>query len=512
MSSAVGHMQAGESLTWKPVEQGFVECDGVRTHWERFGEREQTVLLMPTWAIVHARMWKFQVPYLARHFQVVVFDPRGNGRSDRPGDVGAYDRELVVGDAIAVLDAVGVSRADVVSWCGGGEEILLAARHPERVSSLALIAPFAAVSGLPEGEGSYPFDEPLATDEGWAKYNRHYWERDWAGFLDFYQGQIFTEPHSTKAIEDGVAWGLETDPETIALGERFWRQEGWQAPDRARELCGQVACRTLIVQGSEDAIVGAERGPAIAAAIPDSRLVMFEGSGHGPTVRDPVKFNLVLREFLGEGVPVRERRIVRSSDRPQKRALFLCSPIGLGHAQRDLAIARELRALRPGLEIVWLAQDPVTKVLAEAGERIHPASSLLFNESAHLESRMGEHQLDVFQAWREMDDILLANFMLIHEVLKDDHYDLWLGDEAWELDYFLHENPELKSTPYVFITDFVGWLGSGDSPTRARRTSPPITTSRTSAMSSATRGCATAPCSSATGRTSCRGPSARAFP
>jgi hypothetical protein len=42
--------------------------------------------------------------------------------------------------------------------------------------------------------------------------------------------------------------------------------------------------------------------------------------------------------------------------------------------------------------------------------------------------------------------------------VRDGGYDLWLGDEAWEVDYFLHENPELKTTPYVFVTDFVGWL------------------------------------------------------
>jgi hypothetical protein len=129
-----------------------------------------------------------------------------------------------------------------------------------------------------------------------------------------------------------------------------------------------------------------------------------------------------------------------------------------------LAIARALRELRPELEIVWLAQHPVTKVLEAAGELVHPASRLMANESAHIESEMGEHDLHVFQAWREMDEILLANFMLFHDVVRDDRYDLWLGDESWELDYYLHENPELKAAPYVFMTDFVGWLPIDDSP------------------------------------------------
>jgi predicted glycosyltransferase len=134
------------------------------------------------------------------------------------------------------------------------------------------------------------------------------------------------------------------------------------------------------------------------------------------------------------------------------------SPIGLGHAQRDLAIARELRARRPGLEIEWLAQHPVTAVLEAAGETIHPASRLLASESALIESRTGEHELHVFQALREMDEILVANFMAFHDVVREEQYDLWIGDEAWELDYFLHENPELKTAPYVFLSDFVGWL------------------------------------------------------
>src|SRR4029077_1271903 len=58
----------------------------------------------------------------------------------------------------------------------------------------------------------------------------------------------------------------------------------------------------------------------------------------------------------------------------QKRALFVSSPIGLGHAWRDVAIAEELRRAVQGLEIQWLAQEPVTRVLEQRGEAIHPAS------------------------------------------------------------------------------------------------------------------------------------------
>ena len=122
----------------------------------------------------------------------------------------------------------------------------------------------------------------------------------------------------------------------------------------------------------------------------------------------------------------------------------------------------ELRQLHPDLEIDWLAQDPVTRVLEAEGERIHPASAYLANESRHIESESAEHDLHCFQAWRRMDEILLANFMVFHEVAEREHYDLWIGDEAWELDYYLHENPELKRAAYVWLTDFVGWLPMPD--------------------------------------------------
>jgi hypothetical protein len=127
-----------------------------------------------------------------------------------------------------------------------------------------------------------------------------------------------------------------------------------------------------------------------------------------------------------------------------------------------VAIAGELRKLHPGLEIDWLAQHPVTAVLEASGERIHPASAALASESGHIESESAGHDLHCFQAIRRMDEIQLANFMVFHDLARDEDYDLWIGDEAWELDYYLHENPELKSAAYAWFTDFVGWLPMPD--------------------------------------------------
>jgi predicted glycosyltransferase len=142
--------------------------------------------------------------------------------------------------------------------------------------------------------------------------------------------------------------------------------------------------------------------------------------------------------------------------------LYVSSPIGLGHARRDLAIADELRKLKPGLEVHWLAQHPVTELLRRRSELIHPASAFLASESGHIESEAAEHDLHAFQAVRSMDEILVANFMVFAELTASEPFDLWVGDEAWDIDYFLHENPELKRAPYAWMTDFVGWLPMPD--------------------------------------------------
>ena len=285
--------------------------------------------------------------------------------------------------------------------------------------------------------------------EGWEKYNRHYWLTNYADFAEFFVGQIFSEPHSTKPIDDGVAWALDTTPEVLIATVDEARSSRPMA-----DVLAAVRVPTLIIHGTEDAIRPFETAEHAHTAIKGSVLLPFEAAGHCPQARHPVRFNLAVRDFLGATPrPTWRRALART-----KRALFISSPIGLGHALRDVAIARELRALQPDLQIDWLAQDPVTRVLHARGETIHPASRLLAGETAHIESVAGEHDLRVFQAWRDMDEILLANFMTLHDVLEAEPYDLVIGDEAWETDYYLHENPELKRTAFVWLTDFVGWV------------------------------------------------------
>ena len=236
----------------------------------------------------------------------------------------------------------------------------------------------------------------------------------------------------------------------------------WASEEDARAMCERVRCPVLVIHGDLDNCQTRERASAVAE-LTGGTLVTWRAPATCRRRDIRCKVNGLLRDFADSVVPPapKVKTWTRALSR-QRRALYVSSPIGLGHARRDVAIAKELRKLHPDLEIDWLAQHPVTAVLEAEGERIHPASALLANESAHIESESAEHDLHAFQAIRRMDEILVANFMLFLDLVREENYDLWIGDEAWEVDYFLHENPELKSAAYVWLTDFVGWLPMED--------------------------------------------------
>jgi len=452
-------VSAEQSRARYPDADGFVERDGVKIFYEVYGDGKATILLLPPWSIVHSRCWKMQIPYLARHYRVITFDPRGNGRSDRPIGAKAYDEREFAADAVAVLDATGSDRAVIVGFSLGAQRsLLLATEHPARVAGVVFIGPAVPLAPTASRDQWVAgFNQPRDSYHGWGKYNRHYWLSDYEDFVEFFFSKAYNEPHSTKHHEDAVGWGMDTDPETLVdthLGPSL-------SADDVHALAERVSCPVLVIHGTADAIRTHQAGVALANLL-GGTMASLDGSGHAPHARDPVKVNLLLRDFVDSAFGISRGTTWTRGRSRSKRALYISSPIGLGHAQRDVAIARELRQLHPDLEIDWLAQDPVTRVLEAEGERIHPASAFLANESRHIESESAEHDLHCFQAWRRMDEILLANFMVFHEVAEREQYDVWLGDEAWELDYYLHENPELKRAAYVWLTDFVGWLPMPD--------------------------------------------------
>ena len=100
----------------------------------------------------------------------------------------------------------------------------------------------------------------------------------------------------------------------------------------------------------------------------------------------------------------------------------------------------------------------MTRLLEASGERIHPLSARLASESRHIELESGEHDLNAFQAIRRMDEVLIANFMIFQDAVDEGGYDLVIADEAWDIDHYWHEHPELKKAKLAWFTDFVGYV------------------------------------------------------
>lgn len=437
-----------------PHTEGKIDRGGVGLHYEVYGNGPHTILFVPTWAIIHSRSWKAQIPYFSEHFRVIAFDPRGNGKSDRPSDPDAYSMGKVVNDVIAVMDAtdtekatlVGMSFSSVVSFA-------VAANFPNRVSAVVSTGAFSPIVP-PLKERAEAYESALTENPvGWQKYNPEYWAKDYPDFIKFFMSKLHNEPHSTKQQEDAISWGLDGDGEMLRM---TLEARGSDDIVIDEEMYRKVKCPSLIFVGDNDAITPPETSYRIAE-LTAGQLVVVPGGGHGLHGRFPALFNTTMRDFLarhfGTYRPVRKPR--RKS---AKRALYLSSPIGLGHARRDLAVTRELRKLHPDLQVDWLAQDPVTRFLDANAERIHPASRLLANESEHIEAGSGEHDLHAFQAIRSMDEILIKNFMVFQEILEEGEYDLVIADEAWDVDHYWHEHPELKRAQIAWFTDFVGWV------------------------------------------------------
>jgi pimeloyl-ACP methyl ester carboxylesterase len=279
-----------------PVHSATIDRDGVPVGYDVYGVGAPTILLLMPDLIVHSRAWKAQVPFLSRHFRVVTMDPRGNGRSGRPDLPAQFAFSEYEADAWAVLDEVGADTAVLGGVCSGsGLATVMAAERPERVLGVFAINPGLALSPPLPHKLAYDFEAELDTDEGWAKLNQHYWLRDWRGFAQFFFGELFPEPHSTKQVEDTVGWALESTPETQLL-EAACDPDPRVVGRGAEETCRRVRCPVHVVSGSLDRCQDPERGRRMAE-LTHGDFTLLQGCGHLPNARDPVKVNLLLRDF-----------------------------------------------------------------------------------------------------------------------------------------------------------------------------------------------------------------------
>lgn len=277
--------------------------DGVRIGYRTEGSDGPTVLLLPAFQIIDSRMWDGQMSELAAVARVVSYDSRGSGRSSKPLDPAAYAVPELLADSLAVLDAGGADRAVLVgNSLGGALAYLLAALHPDRVAGIALLAPtvnITADADAPLVAAGLRFDENRGgPDHGWARYNRHAWRRDFAGFVEWFVHTAAPEPHAAAIRRRAVSWGMEGNADLLAA--TVATRVGVQPHEQAltfRRLAGAVRCPAVVIHGERDEIVPPAWGRAVARALGAS-FIAHPDAGHCPHLSYPAMVNSVLRDFL----------------------------------------------------------------------------------------------------------------------------------------------------------------------------------------------------------------------
>jgi pimeloyl-ACP methyl ester carboxylesterase len=209
-----------------------------------------------------------------------------------------FHARLVPGDGepgrlLAVMDAAGIERAALVGitwairWMSR-----VAVRYPERVSHLVSVSSLPTHFDTSRHEamlGHFLSDPDPGGELDWKAVHMR---EDYRALNETVARDDFPEPHSTRQIEDFVAWTMEASSEALVASclELF-------EPDPTT-FYRTIPCPTLLIHGSADASVDPAYGYALQAEIPGAELLVFEGSGHVPIARDAVRSNLAISEFI----------------------------------------------------------------------------------------------------------------------------------------------------------------------------------------------------------------------
>ena len=295
---------AEQSRALYPETEGFVERDGQRLFYEVYGEGEETIFLLPTWSLVHSRHWKMQIHYFARHFRVLTMDGLGNGRSDRCRDPKRYEAAEFARDCLAVMDATDTERAAMASLSRGAQSARAGSAGPRTGHRRRLHQPpvplhaVALVGAAPEHAERRA---PAHSFRWWGHMNPLAWPERYPEFAEWFISRGLPEPHSTKGIEDGVGWALDTDPETLiatASGDQIHTDRR-----TLRDLARRLDCPVLVIHGDRDRITPPRDGRALAR-LSEGQLEVVPGAGRfsilaaGPGQPRPAR---VLRRRLRAG-------------------------------------------------------------------------------------------------------------------------------------------------------------------------------------------------------------------
>ncbi|HWF74370.1 MAG TPA: alpha/beta hydrolase [Solirubrobacteraceae bacterium] len=268
------------------------ESGGVGIEYEVAGDGAPVILLhgFPD----SGRLWRHQVPALAAAgFRVIVPDLRGYGRSDKPSEVSAYRRVLLVADVLAVMSAAGAERAHVVGhdW-GAGVAWATALAAPDRVDHLVAMSvghPAAfGNAGIAQHEKSWYmllFQFP-AVAEQWLSAEEWVNMRAWARHPD--ADAVIAELEASGSLTPGLNYYRANIPPESYLRTRR-AVPAVSLPTMGMWSSGDPFLLETQMQSSGDHVAG------------PWRYERLDGVGHWMQLEAPEAVNELLLDFLPRG-------------------------------------------------------------------------------------------------------------------------------------------------------------------------------------------------------------------
>jgi pimeloyl-ACP methyl ester carboxylesterase len=265
-----------------------LELEGLKIRYEEQGQGDAVLLIMGLGC--PGRVWGYQVRALAKKFRVITFDNRGVGGSDKPAD--GYSIEAMAKDAVGLLSALGAPAAHVVGLSmGGAIAQRLAIDFPEVVRKLVLVGTWAKTQA---------FGRDLLG--AWREIAEH------CGV------EVLTRLTLTQYLTPSC---FEEQAEVVeALRQEFLAEpqpvHGYIGQNLACEGhsalagLGGIRSETLVVVGRRDGQTPVGAASELASNIPNARLEVLSGLGHGLVWENPTAFNDLLLSFL-DGSERRDR-------------------------------------------------------------------------------------------------------------------------------------------------------------------------------------------------------------
>ena len=258
----------------------YANVNGVNLYYELYGDGDPVVLIGGLGSQLQS--WATQVPVYSRHFKVVVFDNRGSGKSDKPQ--ARYSTQDMAHDTASLMAVLGIESAHIVGKSMGGMiGQWLAINYPQKVQKLVLGCSSASRDEV--GNEILRMGREIASKMGtkavwlmalYLGYTREYIEEN--------LGTIKDAMHS-----------VPEDPEALEgyMGQSF-ACEG----HNTRDVLDQISAPTLMMLGETDLIASPRRSKELSERIPNSKLTVFSGVGHGFWRERQEEVDELVLEFL----------------------------------------------------------------------------------------------------------------------------------------------------------------------------------------------------------------------